>query len=142
MRDMEQLKKMLEKVLEEYTQKGKISAGDLDAIHKLTDTVKNIDKIEMLERGGDDDYSEYSERRRRDSMGRYSRTGSYDDGGSYHGGGYGYGYRDNAYASGGGYSSHGDGKHRIVEMLGDMMKNADGEERHVLERMLKMAHDM
>lgn len=29
-----------------------MSAGDLEAVHKLTDTIKNIDKIEMLEADG------------------------------------------------------------------------------------------
>lgn len=74
---------------------GKVSVSDLDYIHKLTDTIKNIDKIEMLEDGG---YSEATDfmgegrmygtsyaRRNRDSMGRYSRDGgmSYKDGSFY-----------------------------------------------------------
>ena len=87
----------------------KMSAGDLEYIHKLTDTIKNIDKIEMLEEG-EDGYSEAGNwmgegrmygtsyarggrgrgrNARRDSMGRYSREGgSYEDGGSYEGGSY------------------------------------------------------
>ena len=28
---------------------GKLSAGDIETIHKLTDSIKNIDKIEILE---------------------------------------------------------------------------------------------
>lgn len=78
---------------------GKISAGELQEIHMITDTIKNIDKIEMLEDGGEsyddgvsharrgmhyvrghyshDDGRSYDDRssaaRRRDSMGRYSR---------------------------------------------------------------------
>ncbi|MBQ2818477.1 MAG: hypothetical protein IJF16_11175 [Clostridia bacterium] len=132
MRDMEQLKKMLEKELGEYTQKGKISAGDLDAIHKLTDTVKNIDKIEMIERGGDDDYSEHSERRRRDSMGRYARAGSYDDGGSYEGGG---SYR-------GGYSRHGDPKEQMMNMLEEMRMETRGHERQKFDKMVELLREM
>lgn len=106
MRDWHELKEMLCKELEEYSRKGKMSAGDLETIHKLTDTIKNIDKIGMLEedggysqaggmhgggrginRGGssynDGGYGGSSYRRqRRDSRGRYSREGgySYDDG--------------------------------------------------------------
>lgn len=97
MRDWHELKEMLCKELEEYSRKGKMSAGDLETIHKLTDTIKNIDKIEMLE---EDDGHSYTgtmpggrigmdrgdgnsyRRQRRDSRGRYSREGgySYDDG--------------------------------------------------------------
>lgn len=110
---MHKIKEMLMKELYEYEEKakkmngGKLSAGDLETLHKLTDTVKNIDKIEMLE-GEDDEYSEagnwmadgrmygtyddgssYARGRRgrgrnarRDSMGRYAREG----GSSYEGG--------------------------------------------------------
>ena len=53
---MHRIKEMLMKELKEYESKGKLSAGDLETIHKLTDTVKNIDKIEMLE--GGEGYSE------------------------------------------------------------------------------------
>lgn len=62
---MHKIKEMLMKELYEYEDKakkssGKLSAGDLETIHKLTDTVKNIDKIEMLEDGegysGDTDF--------------------------------------------------------------------------------------
>ena len=87
---MHKIKEMLMKELKEYEKKEKLSAGDLETIHKLTDTVKNIDKIEMLE-GGEgysedgmsydgssyDDGSSYA--RRRDSMGRYSRDGGKED---------------------------------------------------------------
>lgn len=94
---MEKLYKLKEKLcseLEEIARKPEMSAGDLEAVHKLTDTIKNIDKICMLEES-DGGYSSanrgmhyvrghysrdgdmgrnYSSRR--DSMGRYSR----DDG--------------------------------------------------------------
>ena len=100
---IEKIKKMLCKELDEYAMKNKLAATDLDMIWKLTDTVKNLGKIEMLEeesggyserRGGDrggssygDDEMMYSERRgrgrraRRDSMGRYANRGgsSYDE---------------------------------------------------------------
>ena len=106
---MEDLKDLLCAELEDYAEKGKksgkMSMGDLDSIHKLTDTVKNILKIDMLE--GETGYSEdgayigegriygtsyddgmrrgggYSYARgrgryaKRDSMGRYSRDDGY-----------------------------------------------------------------
>ena len=106
---MHDLKDLLCAELEDYAEKGKksgkMSMGDLDSIHKLTDTVKNILKIDMLE--GETGYSEdgaymgegriygtsyddemrrgvgYSYARgrgryaKRDSMGRYSRDDGY-----------------------------------------------------------------
>ena len=62
-----------------------MGAGDLEVIHKLTDTIKNIDKICMLEEEGgysQEDgqdgggYNRGGRNTRRDSRGRYSR----DDG--------------------------------------------------------------
>ena len=90
---MEYLQKIKDNLcgeLEELAMKPEMSAGDLETIHKLTDTIKNIDKIEMLEDG---DYSRDGDwemegrgsyergasyrGRKRDSMGRYSRDGRY-----------------------------------------------------------------
>ena len=62
---MYDLRDMLCKELDEITRKGELGAGDLDIVHKLTDTIKNIDKIEMLEDDG------YSQR-------RYSQAGDWE----------------------------------------------------------------
>ena len=78
---------MLCKELDEIADKREMSAGDRDAIQKLTSSIKNTYKIEMAEDGG---YSRDGEweadmrgtygrgssyrGRRRDAMGRYSRT--------------------------------------------------------------------
>src|SRR5699024_5510228 len=56
---MEYLQKIKDNLcgeLEELAMKPEMSAGDLETIHKLTDTIKNIDKIAMLEDG--DGYSQ------------------------------------------------------------------------------------
>ena len=89
---MHELKDKLCDELEEIARKGELGAGDLEIIHKLTDTIKNIDKIEMMKEDGG--YSRVGDweiegraynrgnsyRRKRDSMGRYSRDGySRDD---------------------------------------------------------------
>ena len=137
---MHDLKDLLCAELEDYAEKGKksgkMSMGDLESIHKLTDTVKNILKIDMLEE--ESGYSEdghymgegriygtsyesgYSERggssyargrgryARRDSMGRYSRDG----GVSYRGG------------MRGGYSRD-EGKAYMMEQLEEMMEEAE-----------------
>lgn len=76
--------RMLEKEIQEITQKGNISMDDLMIVAKVLDNLKDISIIcsmaeesEYSERGSNDSYA-----RRRDSMGRYSRDsyrGSYDD---------------------------------------------------------------
>lgn len=96
-----ELKEMLCKELEEYGEKGELSAGALDIVDKLAHTVKNLDKIiESYEEeeyssrdpyyGGNMSYrgSSYDGERsyarghgrnaRRDSMGRYSSVYSRD----------------------------------------------------------------
>lgn len=95
---MHELKEKLCDELEEIARKPEMSAGDLEAVHKLTDTIKNINKIDILE--DDDGYSQDGDwmargtydrgrsyrGRKRDSMGRYSRDGStmrYRDGRMY-----------------------------------------------------------
>ena len=150
---IEKIKKMLCKELDEYAMKQKISGADLDMIWKLTDTVKNLDKIEMLEeesegyseargRGGrgrssyamggmsyDDDMM-YSERRgrgrnaRRDSMGRYSS----DMGSSYDD--YSEARMDRRY-------SRDDAKDHMMNKLGEMMTSADEEQREILKDAMR-----
>ena len=133
---MHDLKDLLCAELEDYAEKGKksgkMSMGDLESIHKLTDTVKNILKIDMLEEesGYSEDghymgegriygtsYARGRTRAKRDSMGRYSRDGgrySYDDDMSY--------ARSRGYR--GGYSRD-DGKHYMMEQLEEMMEEAE-----------------
>lgn len=150
---IEKIKKMLCKELDEYAMKQKLTGGDLDMIWKLTDTVKNLDKIEMLEddggyseaRGGmrgrsymhgssyDDDMM-YSERRgrgryaKRDSMGRYS-----SDGGSYEGGS---SYDDYSERTDRRYSRD-DAKDHMMSKLGSMMEDADPNEREILKDAMR-----
>ena len=129
---------------------GKLSTQELEKIHKLTDTVKNIDKIEMLE--GDKGYSEdghymgegriygtsYARGRgrnaRRDSMGRYSRDDgmSYDGGSSYARGGQG---------NRGGYSRDG-AKEMLMDKAEEMLEMAqDPKERRTIEKFMRELED-
>ena len=146
---IEKIKKMLCKELDEYAMKSKLTGGDLDMIWKLTDTVKNLDKISMLEeseggysetRGGmrgrsymhGSSYDDmmYSERRgrgryaKRDSMGRYSSEDgmSYDD--------YSEERMDRRY-------SRGDAKDHMMNKLGSMMEDADPNEREILKDCMR-----
>ena len=162
---MHDLKDLLCAELEDYAEKGKksgkMSMGDLESIHKLTDTVKNILKIDLME--SEEGYYEdghymgegriygtsyesgYSERggssyargrgryAKRDSMGRYSSRGgsSYDDDMSYARGG------NRGYSREGGYSRD-DGKHYMMGELERLMEKASTHtEREALEKCMQ-----
>ena len=139
---MHKIKKMLCKELEEYGEKKSLSSADVEMIHKLTDTVKNLDKISLLEQG-DDGYSEtypyymggssYARGRgrnaRRDSMGRYS-----SEGGSYEGGS---SYDDYSEARMNRRYSRDDAKDHMMNKLGEMMTSADEEQREILKDAMR-----
>ena len=85
MHALKELKEKFHDELEKIARKSEMSAGDLETAHKLTDTIKNIDKICMFEDDGysgdgmwetTGNYGNSYAGRRRDSMGRYSRDGS------------------------------------------------------------------
>ena len=135
---------------------GKISRSDMEWLKDLTEVVKNIDKIEILEEG--DGYSEESNwmadgrmygtsyddgmsyargrgrNAKRDSMGRYSRDMMHHDDMSYENGA--------SYARGdrsgrrGGYS-RADAKEQMIEKLEDMMQDAEtSKEREAIKRCI------
>jgi hypothetical protein len=152
---MHKIKEMLMNEIYEYEEKakkmsgGKLSQNEMDRIHKLTDTVKNIDKIEMLEDGGyseDTDFmgegrmygTSYARGRgrnaRRDSMGRYSR-----DDGMHYDGGSSYAMRGNM--GGRGYSRD-DAKEHLMEKAEEMLEMAtDPKERRAIEKFMRELDD-
>lgn len=113
MKAMYELRDMLCKELDELVRKGELGAGDLEIAHKLTDTIKNLDKIERLE--DDDGYSS-----------RYSRDGNWeaDMRGTY-GRGSSYARRGSHYVRG--HYSRTDGMERMREQLDRMMGETDDE---------------
>ena len=132
MKAYEELKELLCRELDEITEKGELSAGSLETIHKLTDSIKNIDKIMMLEedggysQGGDweargmyghhsynDDGNSYRGRKR-DAMGRYSR-----EGGEH------------------GYSRDGGDRDHMVRKLREMMDGANTQDRETIRKCIK-----
>ena len=143
---IKKIKKMLCKELEEYAMKNKLTMQDLEPLQLMTDIVKNLDKIEMLEDDGGyseargsmrgrsymggssyDDDMMYSERRgrgryaKRDSMGRYSSD------------------MDDDYSErrmGRGYSRD-DAKDHMMNKLGEMMTSADEEQREILKDAMR-----
>lgn len=144
---MHDLKDLLCAELEEYAEqgkaKGKMSAGDLDTIHKLTDTVKNIMKIDALEEeAGYSEDGHYmgegriygtsydmgsSYARKRNNRGRYSRDMRMDD--EYSG-------ARRHYVRG--HYSRDDGKQYMMDQLEEMMEKAEKPaEREALERCMK-----
>jgi hypothetical protein len=119
------LREMLCEELDEYNRDAKNGLNErvLDTVHKLTDTIKNIDKIMMLEDGD------------------YSRAGEWeaDMRGTFgHDAGNGYN-RGNSYANRGrhyvrGHYSRTDGRERMISDIEDMMQEATGAERDAYKR--------
>lgn len=118
------LRDMLCNELDEYSRsKGSLNEHDLDTVHKLTDTIKNIDKIMMLEDG---EYSRTGEWEA-DMRGTYGR----DNSNGYN--------RGNSYADRGrhmvrAHYSRSDGRERMIADIEDMMQDATGAERDALKR--------
>ena len=84
MYDTYQMQEHICKELEKKAQSGIKSTADLDTVWKLIDAYKNLLKIDMLQEAEEYSHDDgYSERRRRDSRGRYSRNDGYDRGNSY-----------------------------------------------------------
>ena len=128
-----ELKDMLKKELDDIVKKGELSAGSLDTIDKLLNSIKNACKITMYEEykedgysyaDGDHDLHEYSYARgrgytaKRDSMGRYSSEGRY--------------------ALRGDYSYADSGKQAKIDMLRDMMTEVSSDdERRALQKIIR-----
>lgn len=112
-------KEMLCEELDKIIDKGALSVGDLEILHKISDTLKNLMKIELLE-----DETGYSERRHRDSRGRYSREPYDENGNSY------------AVERRRGMYSHEDGKERMMRKFSEIMDGAKPEYRRIIERAM------
>lgn len=119
--------------LEEIARRGDLSAGDLETVSKLAATIKDLGKIEMMEE--DRGYSQAGDweiegraynrgnsyaRRKRDSMGRFSRDGRTIRGG----------YRD------GRMYSMAEAKDDMMEKIEDMMGGANEKEKAILRRAM------
>lgn len=117
MKTLYDLKDMLCDELDEIGKKGEMSAGDLETVHKLTDTIKNIDKITMLEEGGysrDEDYSA-------NMRGNYGRGSSYARRGLH-------------YVRG--HYSRDDERDSLMRKLEEMMRSTDGYDRETIQRCI------
>lgn len=143
MKHLEKLKEALCEELDKFGKSGDVTVSSLEKIHKLTDTIKNIDKIMALEEEGG--YSEagdwmgegrmygtsYARGRgrnaKRDSMGRYSSDGGYsEESGSYR--------SRSSYERG---YSRDEAKDHMMNKLGEMMEDADPKEREALKECMR-----
>lgn len=137
-----ELKDMLKEELDQIVKKGELSAGSLETIDKLLNSIKNACKITMYEEYKEDGYSyadsdmdmsNYSYARgrgsnaRRDSMGRYSSEGGYSNARGRRG-----------YSRRGGYSYEDGDKEEKISMLREMMQEAGtDEERRALQKIIR-----
>ncbi len=140
MNAMYQLKDMLCREVDEIVEKGELSAGDLDTAWKLTDTVKNIYKMKMLEEA-----EEYSH--------DYGQAYGYDmdDGVSYRGYGRESGYgraSGNSYERGNSYRGRNsmgrytrdDGAKQTVDSMQQMLNSGhlDNKQRDTIRKAMEM----
>lgn len=129
---MEKIKKMLCNELEEFSEQRTFSVADLDKIQKISDTIKNIDKIGMLENDGYSEHypyyggSSYSRRGTHYVRGHYSRNDGEND--------YSENY-DRRY-------SNGEAKDKMMSKLGEMMEGANPNEREILKHAMRKLEDV
>lgn len=134
MEKLHELKEKLWAELDELAEKREMGAGDLEVVHKITDTIKNIDKICMLEDG--DGYSEavdgmdygrgssYANRGKHYVRGHYSRDGGMD------------GYSSRRRDSRGRYSRD-DGRSEMMEHLEMAMDSATDQDKETIKRFMR-----
>ena len=132
----DKLKDKLHEELEKIEHKPDMSAGDLEAAHKLTDTIKNIDKICMLEEN--EGYSEavdgdgygrgssYTNRGKHYVRGHYSRDGGMRLDG----------YSGRRCDSRGRYSRD-DGRSEMMEHLEMALDSASDQDRETIKRFMR-----
>ena len=125
------LKDKLHEELEKIEHKPGLSAGDLEAAHKLTDTIKNIDKICMLE-----EEAGYSEAMDMDNGG-YGRGSSYANRGQHYVRGH---YSRDGYSSrrdSRGRYSRDDGRSEMMEHIAMAIDSADERDREKIKRFMR-----
>lgn len=117
--------------IEKIVSEGNLNRERLELLHKLTDTLKNLYKIEMYgqaERGYSGDGMPRDRRYSNDGM---SHGGSYDDE-----------YSNRMHHVRGHYS-HEDGKSHMIAKLEDIMHDAPTErDREAIRKCINQMHDM
>lgn len=137
MRALEDLREMLCDELDEIAKKQEMSAGDLETVHKLTDTIKNIDKIIIMDEDGG--YSQAGDWEM-EGRGNYGRRSSYASRGKHYVRGHysrdGGDYSERRRDSMGRYSRDGAKEHMMMQ-LEEMERNASNDkERDAIRRCI------
>lgn len=143
MHEFYELKDMLMDEVKELTKKGELTAGSLDTVDKLLNSIKNACKIIMYDEYSDEgEYSQESgmsyrsgnsyargrgSNARRDSMGRYSSEGGYSNARGRRG-----------YSRRGGYSYDDGGNEEMIDALREAMNEAEtDQEKTILKKMIR-----
>lgn len=136
MKALEKLRETLCEELDKVAKKSEMSAGDLEVTHKLTDTIKNIDKIMMLE--GEEGYSQNGYGQGNSYLGNYDSGNSYANRGKHYVRGH---YSRDGYSRADRYSRDGysrdDGREAMIGRLHEMMQSASTDrEREAIRRCM------
>lgn len=136
---MHDLKKRLKNELAELKSKGKLGMAEIELIQKITDSIKNIDKIAMLEGDDDDGYAGRRGGMRRGEhyvRAHYSRGRDWDDEEDDYSG-----RRGQRRDSRGRYSGV-DGKDEMIEHLSMAMEASSAEDREAIRRLMNKLERM
>lgn len=118
---LDKVREMLCEELDVIAKRGTLDSGYLETLHKLTDTIKNIDKIKMLDEGqqSNDPYSPYEMSNRRMSRNSYDNNS----------------YADNSYADYSGRRYSRGGNEEARQKLQEMMRTGRMDEVTLREVM-------
>lgn len=138
MHRLEEFKQMLMRELEDIAKKGELSAGSLDAVDKLTHSIKSICYIiDNMDDEGSSGARGRGRNARRDSMGRYSNDDMMYD----------MSYEGRSYENRGGNRSNRSGRYsrdndEIIEQLRELEMNTDdGKVKRMIREWMKQVED-
>lgn len=136
MHRLEEFKQMLMRELEDIAKKGELSAGSLDAVDKLTHSIKSICYIiDSMDDEGSSGARGRGRNARRDSMGRYSNDDMMYD------------YDNRSYENRGGNRSNRSGRYsrdndEIMEQLRELEMNTDDSKvKRMIREWMKQVED-
>ena len=138
MHRLEEFKQMLMRELEDIAKKGELSAGSLDAVDKLTHSIKSICYIiDNMDDEGSSGARGRGRNARRDSMGRYSNDDMMYD----------MSYEGRSYENRGGNRSNRSGRYsrdndEIMEQLRELEMNTDDSKvKRMIREWMKQVED-
>lgn len=138
MHRLEEFKQMLMRELEDIAKKGELSAGSLDAVDKLTHSIKSICYIiDAMDDEGSSGARGRGRNARRDSMGRYSNDDMMYD----------MSYEGRSYENRGGNRSNRSGRYsrdngEIMEQLRELEMNTDDSKvKRMIREWMKQVED-